>query len=121
MADPKDTARPRDVADAPAPAPAPGPAPTSPRPVPIAAVLPPAPPTPVVPAPPPERDPKSPYTGATEIKAGGVYMRGTTYKGGKHYGGEIVNGKGEVLATFADDKENTGSPEDGTKPEKAKE
>jgi hypothetical protein len=69
----------------------------------------------------PEPGTYSPYVpgSPSEIVAGGQYRRNTMMKNGKHFGGEVVNGKGEVLATFEDGQENNGDPETGTKPEPA--
>lgn len=39
---------------------------------------------------------------------GGVYVVGATRKGGKHFGGKVVNAVGETLAEFDDKQENTG-------------
>ena len=72
-----------------------------------AGVVPPAPAKPVV---------KSPYRSPTEIVPGGRYLRRTTIRQGKHYGGEIADANGNVLATFEPDQENTGNPDDGQKP-----
>jgi hypothetical protein len=66
---------------------------------------------------PPERDPNSPYIGPSDIVEGGRYMRGTKLRGNKHYGGDIADAHGNVLATFEPDEENTGNPDDGKKPE----
>lgn len=66
---------------------------------------------------PPEPDPKSPYTGPSEIVEGGRYMRKTKFLKGQHHGGEIVNAHGEQLAWFKDDEVNTGDPADGHKPD----
>jgi len=49
---------------------------------------------------------------------GGRYVRKAILKGGKHYGGEIVNAHGDILATFKPGQINTGRPEDGTPPVK---
>lgn len=70
------------------------------------------------PAVPPPRDPKSPYTGPTEMVPGGRFIQAAVLRGGQHYGGRIVNAHGVVLATFAPDQVNTGAVEDGTPPPK---
>jgi hypothetical protein len=62
-------------------------------------------------------EPVWPYTGSSEIIEGGAYIRNAKLRGNKHYGGEIVDAHGNVLATFKPDQENTGNPDDGTKPE----
>jgi hypothetical protein len=43
-----------------------------------------------------------------ETIPGGVYVEGGTVKGGKRYGGRIVNAEGEVLHTVGDREENKG-------------
>jgi hypothetical protein len=48
-----------------------------------------------------------------ETVPGGRYIRDARPKGGKLIGGTVVNAEGVVLATFDDDRENTGNPEDG--------
>jgi len=63
------------------------------------------------------RDPPHPYIGPTEIIRGGAYIRGAKLQGDRHYGGEIVDAEGRVLATFDDRQENTGNPRDGRKPD----
>jgi hypothetical protein len=49
---------------------------------------------------------------------GGRYIRGGRFdeQTGRHHGGEVVDAEGNVLATFKDDQENTGNPDDGTRP-----
>jgi hypothetical protein len=49
---------------------------------------------------------------------GGRYIRGgrRDAKTGRHYGGEVVDAEGKVLATFDDKQENTGDPKAGKKP-----
>jgi hypothetical protein len=44
---------------------------------------------------------------ADETVPGGMYMKGTTVKGGKHYGGFLVNAEGKVLKAFKPEEENT--------------
>ena len=55
----------------------------------------------------------SPYKSPSEIVTGGLYVRKTKRIKGKPCGGEVVNGAGDVLATFGDEQENTGFPGDG--------
>lgn len=61
--------------------------------------------------------PPHPYTGPSATIPGGVYGRNVKVRGDQHYGGELVDAHGNVLATFEDDQVNTGNPEDGKKPE----
>jgi hypothetical protein len=72
-------------------------------------------------------DPNEPLPGDEEVAdmpkvnetvPGGKYIRGARLAAdGNHYGGEIVNAEGEVLATFGPKDVNTGEVEDGTPPE----
>jgi hypothetical protein len=50
---------------------------------------------------------------------GGRYIIGGRFdpEQKKHLGGQVVDANNKVLATFADDAENTGDPQDGEKPE----
>lgn len=52
----------------------------------------------------------------SETVPGGRFIRGTTYKGGKHYGGHIGDANGKILAVFGPKQENTGRIEDGKPP-----
>ncbi len=54
------------------------------------------------------------YTRSDETVAGGLYIRGGHIgEDDKHYGGEVVNADGEVLATFTDKQVNDGkAPKD---------
>jgi hypothetical protein len=55
----------------------------------------------------------TPYLAPSEIIPGGVYRRNTRQAQGKHFGGDVADANGVVLATFEDKAENTGNPADG--------